>query len=111
MSDQIGFGCSCAEVLYCKPGANNGEYKFGITQGTLNVWTDQTGWAQDCLDANGKATLQGAQKPANTDTDNDGTPDEEDNDDDNDGIVDSEDSMTEDADNSGSNYGIPDWYS
>ena len=91
-------GCSASQILYCKPGNNNGEYKFGITQGTVDVWSNQNGWAQDCLDTNGKAILEGQQKPANIDTDNDGIPD-------------SEDSMTEDADNSGNNYGVPDWYS
>lgn len=31
-------GCNCSQILEIKPGANNGEKKFGCTQGTLSVW-------------------------------------------------------------------------
>ena len=40
-------GCSASQILYCKPGNNNGEYKFGITQGTVDILVNQTGWAPD----------------------------------------------------------------
>ena len=47
---QIGYGCTCEEVLYCKPGSDNGEFKFGCSQGTYNVWQEQSeeSWALEC---------------------------------------------------------------
>ena len=39
------FGCSCKEILAAKPGDTLGEFKFGCTKGTLDVWSGQKGWA------------------------------------------------------------------
>lgn len=41
-------GCSCTDILVCKPGNNEGELKHGCTQGTIDVWTKQIGWAKSC---------------------------------------------------------------
>jgi len=41
-------GCSCTQILECKPGKNIGELKHGCTKGTINVWLQQTGWAANC---------------------------------------------------------------
>lgn len=47
---QIGYGCTCEEVLYCKPGSDNGEFMFGCSQGTYSVWQEQSddSWALEC---------------------------------------------------------------
>ncbi|MCK5473870.1 MAG: putative metal-binding motif-containing protein [Candidatus Aenigmarchaeota archaeon] len=42
------YGCSCKQILDCKPGNNKGEYKTGCTQGTLDAWIDQDAWAKEC---------------------------------------------------------------
>jgi hypothetical protein len=42
------YGCSCNDILVCKPGKNKGELKYGCTKGTINSWTKQIGWAKDC---------------------------------------------------------------
>jgi len=99
------YGCSCEEILYCKPGGNTGEYKHGCSQGTMNVWISQTGWSTDCLDENGKMTLAGEPQDT-TDNDLDGIADTEDTDDDNDGIADTEDTLSKDENNAGK----PDWW-
>jgi len=85
------YGCSCEQILYCKPGANNGEEKWGCTAGTMNVWTNQIGWSLDCQ-VNGIVALEGEAKPLLEDTDDAGMIDLLDGDNDNDGIPDGEDS-------------------
>ncbi|MBN2423320.1 right-handed parallel beta-helix repeat-containing protein [Candidatus Woesearchaeota archaeon] len=42
------YGCSCIDILECKPGLNKGEYKHGCSYGTMNVWISQIGWAKKC---------------------------------------------------------------
>ena len=44
-------GCSCIQILDCKPGNNNGEVKHGCTEGTMKKWLSQQGWAETCSDA------------------------------------------------------------
>ena len=46
--DSTIFGCNASQILECKPGANNGEKKWGLSTGTQNVFTNQTGWASSC---------------------------------------------------------------
>ena len=41
-------GCSCTDILTCKPGNNEGELKNGCTKGTIDNWLQQKGWAQNC---------------------------------------------------------------
>jgi hypothetical protein len=43
-------GCSCYQILCHKPGNNDGEFKFGCTYGTLNVWYNHTpkSWVWYC---------------------------------------------------------------
>ncbi len=105
------YGCSCDQILYCKPGNNNGEYKWGCTEGTMNVWTDQIGWSPDCQ-ANGIVAMEGESKDFFEDTDNAGTSDPFDLDNDNDGILDGDDSEPESApDEAGQQgKGKPDWW-
>jgi hypothetical protein len=104
------FGCTAAQILFCKPGANNGEDKFGMTSGTLNVWMSQTGWSQDCQ-VDGKVVTEGASKDLFENTDNSGLWDLLDSDNDNDGVVDSEDSEPESTpDAEGKPKGKPDWW-
>ena len=40
------YGCSGSQILAKKPGNNIGEWKYGLTQGTLDVWISQTGWSK-----------------------------------------------------------------
>ncbi len=104
------YGCSCAQILYCKPGKNIGEDKFGCSQGTINVWTAQQGWAPDCQ-IDGVVAMEGISKPFFENTDDDWIVDILDVDNDNDGFLDHEDDMIEDRDLPGDpDYGIPDWH-
>ncbi|MBN2111909.1 hypothetical protein JW707_02290 [Candidatus Woesearchaeota archaeon] len=105
------YGCSCEQVLFCKPGANDGEYKFGCSAGTVNVWTTQTGWAPDCQ-INGVVAIPGEAKPLLENTDGSGLPDILSGDNDGDGIPDSEDPMDDDADETPTapGSGKPDWW-
>ncbi len=41
-------GCSCTDILGCKPGKNNGELKHGCTKGTINKWLQKRVWAKNC---------------------------------------------------------------
>ncbi len=84
------YGCSCEQILYCKPGENKGEQKFGCTEGTMKVWINQNGWAPVCQ-VNGIIT-EGEAKDSLEDTDEEGTTDALDLDNDGDGIVDADDS-------------------
>jgi hypothetical protein len=77
------YGCGCDQILFCKPGANNGEYKFGCTEGTMNVWATQTGWSLDCQ-AGGIVAMEGEPKDLFENTDNADLPDIIDGDNDND---------------------------
>jgi len=43
------FGCTCEQILDCKPGKNEGEYKYGCTEGTIRTWIKQRGWAKKCI--------------------------------------------------------------
>ena len=107
-------GCSCDQILECKPGADTGEYKYGCTPGTINVWTKQNGWAPLCQELTPWGTLVvkgGSPEPATLDTDNDGMPDTLDPDDDNDGIPDQLDSEPKSAATAGmEGTGSPDWW-
>ena len=42
------YGCTCSQILSCKPGNDNGEIKNGCTKGTMDNWVAQKGWAKDC---------------------------------------------------------------
>ena len=42
-------GCSCNDILVCKPGKNKGELKYGCSKDTINDWTEQVNWAQQCV--------------------------------------------------------------
>lgn len=111
-ASDVNYGCSCAQVLYCKPGGNNGELKFGCSQGTKNIWEAQSedSWAPDCQ-VDGKVAMGGVSKPFFENTDGDWLPDLLDIDNDGDGIPDWEDDMVEDQDPPGDpDYGIPDWH-
>ncbi len=44
---QIVYGCSCEQILAFKPGNNNGELKKGCSNGTIDVFTKQIGWAKN----------------------------------------------------------------
>jgi hypothetical protein len=108
----VNFGCSCAQVLYCKPGGNGGEYKFGCSEGTKQIWEtqDPESWAPDCQ-VDGKVAAEGVSKPLFGSTDGDWLPDAFDADNDNDGLNDGDDSMIDDSDPPGSpGHGIPDWH-
>lgn len=103
------YGCSCEQILICKPGGNNGEQKFGCSPGTINVWTEQSGWAGECqafTQSGEVVAYYGVGKSVAEDTDGDGVEDSVDEDDDNDGIVDSEDSQPDDS----TGDGVPDWH-
>lgn len=103
--DTAWLGCSGSQILFCKPGENKGEFKFGLSPGTINIWTNQIGWSQECL-LDGIVTYEGTSKPFFTNTDGDWLWDFIDRDNDNDGKSDNDDSMSEDGDNDGT----PDWY-
>ena len=106
------YGCSCAQILYCKPGGNTGEYKFGCSQGTINIWIaqDPDSWALDCQ-IDGVVAMEGVSKSFFENTDDDLLVDIIDGDNDNDGLPDNEDDMIEDQDLPGDpDYGIPDWH-
>jgi len=103
------YGCTCEQILDCKPGQNNGEIKNGCSPGTIEVWKTQTGWSQECQDLTTYGVLvvrDGIAKPVLEDTDLDGIPDVDDTDDDGDGIPDTEDLMSEDKEHDGR----PDWH-
>ncbi|MBW2981341.1 hypothetical protein KY343_00545 [Candidatus Woesearchaeota archaeon] len=43
------YGCTCEQILECKHGNNKGEYKWGCSPGTINVWIKQEAeWARNC---------------------------------------------------------------
>jgi len=46
VGSQIVYGCSCNQILGFKPGNSKGEYKYGCSQGTIDVFTKQIGWAK-----------------------------------------------------------------
>jgi hypothetical protein len=106
------YGCSCSQILFCKPGYNNGEYKFGCSQGTKNIWEAQRedSWALECQ-VDGKVANEGVSKWLFENTDGDILPDLLDGDNDGDGTPDGEDDMIEDQDPPGDpDHGIPDWH-
>ncbi|MBW2984055.1 right-handed parallel beta-helix repeat-containing protein [Candidatus Woesearchaeota archaeon] len=113
LEGQFGWGCTCEEALFCKPGDNNGEYKYGCTPGTENVWLSQTGWSTDCQ-ANGVVAMAGEAKPPleNTDSDMDGIVDALDPDNDGDNIEDVADSEPDSRAEQTGDYGKgkPDWW-
>ncbi|MBW2991577.1 hypothetical protein KY348_07820 [Candidatus Woesearchaeota archaeon] len=111
-ASDVNFGCSCAQVLYCKPGSNNGEFKFGCSEGTKNIWESQDpdSWAPDCQ-VDDVVAMEGISKDLFENTDGTGWPDMLDGDNDGDGVSDGEDDMIEDKDLPGDpDYGIPDWH-
>lgn len=105
------FGCNCEQILFCKPGSNNGEFKFGCSQGTMDIWISQDpeSWALDCqIDG---VVVEGVSKSLFVNTDGEGLIDIFDGDNDGDGISDNDDDMIEDMDPPGDpDYGIPDWH-
>ena len=104
------YGCSCDQILFCKPGENGGEYKFGCTSGTMSVWTSQSAWSLDCQ-VDGLVALEGEAKDVLENTDGSDLVDLLDGDNDNDGVVDSEDSEPDSAPASdGKPKGKPDWW-
>jgi hypothetical protein len=103
------YGCTCEQILECKPGNNFGEYKWGCSEGTMNVWVNQLGWSPECQ-KNGKVVKEGEMKLIWENTDDADLWDVLDNDNDNDGVEDWEDSMIDDADESGKGFGSPDWW-
>jgi len=106
------YGCGCDQILYCKPGGNNGEYKFGCSEGTKKIWEEQKeeSWALDCQ-INGVVAMEGVSKSFFENTDDDLLVDILDGDNDNDGLSDNEDDMIEDQDPPGDpDHGIPDWH-
>lgn len=110
ITDQVGFGCSCEEVLFCKPGTNTGEFKYGCAQGTVNIWNNQNGWSTDCQ-TDGIVVMAGESKPLLTNTDGTGWIDGFDSNNDGDMLDDSVDSLIDDADPIGSSgRGKPDWW-
>jgi parallel beta-helix repeat protein len=103
------YGCSCEQILECKPGKNNGEIKYGCSPGTMNIWVQQTDWALECQEMTLQGSIvlfEGAEKPLDEDTDGDGILDTEDGDDDGDGIADMDDVLPEDKEQDGK----PDWH-
>jgi len=105
------FGCDGSQILYCKPGKDNGEFKHGISPGTMEVWMSQTGWALDCQ-VNWKVAMEGVQKSLFEDTDGDWIIDPLETDIDGDGIPNSQDSEQESAAPAPSKTGkgSPDWW-
>jgi len=104
------FGCSCEQILYCKPGENKGEYKWGCSGGTMNVWVNQIGWSSNCQ-IDGVVALEGESKPVFENTDGSGLIDFFDTDNDGDQVSDSEDLLEDDGDSPASEgYGKPDWW-
>ncbi len=104
------YGCSCVQILYCKPGENNGEYKFGCSRGTRNIWENQTSWAVDCQ-VDGIVAQEGIDKSLLENTDSSDVIDILDGDNDNDGVSDGDDDMVDDKDPLGdSDHGVPDWH-
>jgi len=105
------YGCTCDDVLICKPGENKGEEKFGCTGATINLFVNQQGWAElgMCFDENG--IVEGESKDLLENTDGTGWIDPIDGDNDDDTIPDTEDSLVDDADVEGnSGHGKPDWW-
>jgi len=104
------FGCSCEQILFCKPGENRGEQKFGCTSGTMSNWMSQSAWSLDCQ-VDGKVMLEGEQEEVLADADADTMIDLLDTDDDGDGTPDSEDSEEDSAPGAdGKPTGKPDWW-
>jgi|GEM_PF-3287267 len=104
------FGCSAEQILYCKPGTDEGELKFGITNETLAIWMNQSYWSLDCQ-TNNKVVREGESKLTYEDTDKDKIIDFLDFDDDNDMIKDTEDAEPESAGSIGkAGKGVPDWW-
>jgi parallel beta-helix repeat protein len=42
------YGCSCRQIIECKPGNNINEYMFGCSDGTMKIWIEQRSWAAKC---------------------------------------------------------------
>jgi len=69
------YGCSVQQIMYCKPGNNQGESQHGMSPGTLNVWMNQLAWASDCQ-VDGVVALQGENSALpDVDAEQDGKPD------------------------------------
>jgi len=114
------FGCTCEQILACKPGNNIGEHRWGCTggpndidkkQGTMKIWTEQMAWALDCQ-VDGRVVITGEEKDIFTNTDGDNKVDEIDKDDDGDHLNDDGDSEEDSKAIMAGTYGtgIPDWW-
>jgi hypothetical protein len=105
-------GCSADQILNCKPGKNDGEYKHGLAPGTINVWLSRTGWFSQCIDEEGKSTKEGEEKSLLEDTNLDAESDPIDDDNDGDGIPDEEDTEPDSApvEPGKQGKGSPDWW-
>ncbi len=117
------YGCSCEQILFCKPGSNGGELMYGCTGGkdpltkaTMGIWVQQRAWAVDCQDSTGQMTIEGEAKPIFADSDGAGVGDLFDWNDDNDLVTDGLDSADDDAEivdgqenHDDEDSGIPDW--
>jgi hypothetical protein len=42
------YGCSCEQILNCKPGKNVNEHMFGCSEDTIKTWIKQKCWAPTC---------------------------------------------------------------
>ena len=104
------YGCSCKQILVCKPGANNGELAHGCSPGTMGIWTTQKGWYNDCWDATTGLMIEGEAKSILEDTDDGGYPDVVDGDNDNDGLTDSEEVDLGRQPEDQQEDGKPDWW-
>jgi len=112
LNAQLGFGCNCEEVLYCKPGNNKGEFKYGCSAGTYKLWQAQSeeSWALDCQ-INGIVAMAGVGKPLFENTDAEGLIDILDGNNDGDALGDNVDDMIEDKDPiDDPDHGMPDWH-
>ena len=102
------YGCSCEQILFCKPGENKGEVKHGCSQGTMDIFIQKTAWSTECFSDG--VFLEGESKSLLENTDESGVIDLMDTDNDNDGISDgseiNEGRQVDDAQEDGK----PDWW-
>lgn len=43
------YGCTCDQILFCKPGPNGNNYKHGCSEGAINTWIkQQRKWVINC---------------------------------------------------------------
>jgi hypothetical protein len=106
-------GCSAFQILECHPGNVEGQYKYGISQGTLNTWINMQAWARDEDGDGSQDCIYGDEtKDILIDVDSDAVIDPLDGDNDGDGIPDAEDTEP-DSSSPGDGLpgkGTPDWW-